>query len=232
MYKKGFTLIELLIVVAIIAILAAIAVPNFLEAQVRAKTSRVKADMRSMAVAAEAYTVDNNKPPIGDFQLWANNGGPWVSYPTSFAANYPDAQAWKWKFWTTPVAYMTSVPDDPFSLAGKLSGGNNVVGYDKRYLYLAVADHSVTGTVIPSATAQYNAMKATALDWYIYSYGPSRKQMPNANGAWVLGGLTGQTSPPKAAFPDIFYDSSNGTMSYGMLIRSNRGVEPAIGLKK
>ena len=63
MNKKGFTLIELLIVVAIIAILAAIAVPNFLEAQVRSKVSRVKADHRSLATAIEAYYVDNNSYP-------------------------------------------------------------------------------------------------------------------------------------------------------------------------
>ncbi len=56
--QTGFTLIELLIVVAIIAILAAIAIPNFLEAQTRTKVSRVKTDMRSAAVALEAYRVD------------------------------------------------------------------------------------------------------------------------------------------------------------------------------
>ena len=56
--REGFTLIELLIVVAIIAMLAAIAVPNFLEAQARAKVARAKADLRTIATALESYSVD------------------------------------------------------------------------------------------------------------------------------------------------------------------------------
>src|SRR5262245_56804115 len=62
MRKSAFTLIELLIVVAIIAILAAIAVPNLLEAQTRAKVSRTKSDMRTLGSAIRAYEVDNNRP--------------------------------------------------------------------------------------------------------------------------------------------------------------------------
>lgn len=61
--KKAFTLIELLIVVAIIAILAAIAVPNFLEAQTRAKVSRVASDQRTYATALETYMIDNSAYP-------------------------------------------------------------------------------------------------------------------------------------------------------------------------
>jgi len=59
----AFALIELLIVVATIAILAAIAVPNFLEAQARAKVSRAHSDLRTIALAIQPYAVDNNKTP-------------------------------------------------------------------------------------------------------------------------------------------------------------------------
>ena len=63
----AFTLIELIIVVAIIAILSAIAVPNFLEAQARSKISRAKSDMRALATGIEAYSVDWGHAPRGNF---------------------------------------------------------------------------------------------------------------------------------------------------------------------
>lgn len=91
--NKGFTLIELLIVVAIIAILAAIAVPNFLEAQTRSKVSRVAADMRSTGTALESYAVDNNHYPVPEFAV--------ESWSTP-------------KVLTTPIAYITSLPHDIF----------------------------------------------------------------------------------------------------------------------
>lgn len=85
----AFTLIELLIVVAIIAILAAIAVPNFLEAQVRAKVSRAKADMRTLEVGLQAYHVDHN------------------TFPDLFS---------QLRVLTTPVSYLSSLFPDVFRL--------------------------------------------------------------------------------------------------------------------
>lgn len=61
--RSGFTLIELLIVIAIILILIAIALPSFLEAQVRAKVVRVQADLRTIATANEMYLQDFNQYP-------------------------------------------------------------------------------------------------------------------------------------------------------------------------
>lgn len=88
--KYGFTLIELLIVVAIIGILAAIAVPNFLNAQIRAKVSRSMADQKTMETAILQYTMDYNDNP-----------------PHSHEMN----QNW---WLTTPVAYLSGFLYDPF----------------------------------------------------------------------------------------------------------------------
>jgi general secretion pathway protein G len=61
--QKGFTLIELLIVVAIIGIIAAIAIPNLLNAINRGRQKRTMADIRNIGTAIESYSVDYNQYP-------------------------------------------------------------------------------------------------------------------------------------------------------------------------
>lgn len=58
--KKGFTLIELLIVVVIIGILAAIAIPKFANTKEKAYVASMKADLRNLATYEESYAADSN----------------------------------------------------------------------------------------------------------------------------------------------------------------------------
>jgi prepilin-type N-terminal cleavage/methylation domain-containing protein len=104
----AFTLIELLIVVAIIAILAAIAVPNFLEAQTRAKVSRIAADMRSLATAIEAYQLDHGTyPPSVRVNLAVTTN----LTPGQLATPRINALV----ILTTPVSYISSAFPDVFN---------------------------------------------------------------------------------------------------------------------
>lgn len=116
MTKRGFTLIELLIVIAIILILISIALPNFLEAQVRAKITSAKASQRSLATAFEAYRADNRNYPLCDIIL------PFSGIDTPSRVMLKESGVGKARtydgYWptdmTTPVRYMTSLPKDPF----------------------------------------------------------------------------------------------------------------------
>jgi len=122
----GFTLIELLIVVAIIAILAAIAVPNFLEAQVRAKVSRGMNDMRTLVTAHQAYITDwgdvlrdqndtDTPPDQRGMTFRSENPGvvPDVTFITPWVETFHTFR--QFRPLTTPVAYMTYRPVDTFS---------------------------------------------------------------------------------------------------------------------
>jgi len=169
MNRKGFTLIELLIVVAIIGILAAIAVPNFLNAQVRAKVSRVYSDIRALGEAIEMYKIDHNTYPGGE-KFWESSSKWWVHH------------TYRYHVLTTPIAYMTSIPIDPFQtnnpqrvnpqLASIWDGGyvyddvsrtgNTMYVYGKSYMYTVRS---------PGPALDWSLAHASFVDYYATSNG-------------------------------------------------------------
>ena len=77
--RRGFTLVEIMIVVAIIALLAAIAVPNFLRARKRSQAARILEDLRAIDAAQDQYAIEYNKSTGAtvawtDIQLYLKNG--------------------------------------------------------------------------------------------------------------------------------------------------------------
>ncbi len=179
LFPRAFTLIELLIVVAIIAILAAIAIPNFLEAQVRAKVSRVKTDLRTIAVAVEAYMTDHNVyPPDQD-----NN---------PFARNEPG-----FTLLTTPVAYMTLKPMDPFSKPFNLANPNadDIAPW---YEMGSGSDALREGARFPD--------RYVVQCYYLSSYGPDQQRSQSNDDFPFDSNLRN-------------YDPTNGTVSFGDIYR-------------
>lgn len=140
MRRHGFTLIELLIVVMIISILAAIALPNFLEFQIRAKISASKNDMRTLVTAMTAYQIDNNFYPIDRDEEFGTPGG---------IKNDFDS----WVQLTTPIAYISTVLYSRFNVKG--IDHHNPYDLERDvYMYWGPASHN------PRRWAQHNAWYA------------------------------------------------------------------------
>jgi prepilin-type N-terminal cleavage/methylation domain-containing protein len=77
--RGGFTLVEIMIVVAIIALLAAIAVPNFLRARKRSQATRILEDLRLLDAASDQYALETNKtsgmhPTMADLKNYLKTG--------------------------------------------------------------------------------------------------------------------------------------------------------------
>lgn len=218
--SKGFTLIELLIVVAIIAILAAIAVPNFLESQVRAKNARVLSDMRTIRVGLESYYVDNNRYPetdLGIDQLQNNNRRSIYRL-------------------TTPITYLTSMPASPFKENYGTGGQPKIASLVKTYLY--VRKLGVPGLTTPPGNASLYAPDTDnnyVLDRTAYlEVGPGNPLVVAqlaGGGEWLLKSVgpdnvddRDAANPENAGHTARIYDPTNGTISRGDVVTfSDRG---------
>ncbi len=150
--QYGFTLIELLIVVAIIGILAAIAVPNFLNARIRATIARVYAEQRAIEDALSAYKLDENAYPV-------DTGTAQIAPPrTTVTLNGVQQTVTGIGVLTTPIAYMNQIPQDPF-----IPAHDEKIGWYQCYVYFG-----------SNAPFNYGEFDGRA-NYMIYSVGPDKK---------------------------------------------------------
>jgi Tfp pilus assembly protein PilE len=177
-------------VVAIIAILAAIAVPNFLEAQTRSKISRVKADMRSVATGLEAYCTDNNAYPIGTY------------YNVLVRV----------KELTTPVAYLTTVGfHDPFMPVAQFEDNTAAGNRENSLTYYNFT--GVTGRGITFGDYELLSSGQSFRGWMTCSNGPDRKE------SYIAHYYSKIQTFPANLLCDSLYDPTNGTVSSGDISR-------------
>jgi prepilin-type N-terminal cleavage/methylation domain-containing protein len=183
---KAFTLIELLIVIAIILILIAIALPNFLEAQMRAKVARVRGDMRTIAHAMNTYYLD--------FRI----------YPTD---HDPDDYSQRGLYQlTTPLKYLTKVPEDAFNTRG--SGIN-----------IGEPFFEMASTGISPVIARFRSQKVHA--FAVFSHGPDNADDFDDNDRWPF---CGSPIPCPRAMGYLNYGPTNGTRSRGDLVQTGGEV--------
>jgi len=196
--ESAFTLIELLIVVAIIGILAAIAIPNFLQAQIRAKVARGVSDLRTIDLALKEYQVDfNGFVPCNNFSLALNPGPPLPPWPTL-------------ELLTTPIEYTKSVSFvDPFKPSGRYTSGFTPAAVDPDDFISMIYKYALWND---TGMAQFD--DAVMGRWFhLECAGPDRF-FHNMSGIYY------NTLPSDSPLIGrLIYDPTNGTISTGSIWR-------------
>jgi prepilin-type N-terminal cleavage/methylation domain-containing protein len=202
--SRGFALIELLIVIAIIAILALIAIPNLMDAQIRAKVSRTMSDMRSMATAVEHYCADFGLYPI-PCAIMASTLEVVYPMPTHMHSAY--AHNFLPPAITTPIAYITQLFPDAFAFPGAVPCPEQSFIYYQNWEYTYVLASKANAALEPPQRIRADAYG----DWVMFANGPDMDRKDMAPAAV---GPTGMING--------IYDPTNGTDSNGDIIRTQR----------
>lgn len=149
-FCDGFTMIELMTVVTIISILAAIAIPNFMNAVIRAKVARSQSDQAVVGWALEMYRLDTDEYPP-NAEIGQSSPGDLTRL-------------------THPVMYMTSLPQDPF-LAPSKRGSKQFVqqhrGGHQSFFYLNILQWQ--GEPMPLSRIGMQG----STNYVVYGHGPA-----------------------------------------------------------
>jgi prepilin-type N-terminal cleavage/methylation domain-containing protein len=215
--SRAFTLIELLIVVAIISILAALAIPNFQEAQIRAKVAAAKSNMRTVATMLEVYNVDFSKYPTGFTRFVPDFPDGSLGWP-----GYPDRGSMILGGVILPGYEMapSQFKMDPFvreSDAGteRPTGG---LAYLNLGWMVDILDEANWSDKDP---CNWRIARELGGSWLLRSVGPAGIPYYVSYFGWADGGATSDpTGKEKKAFHE--YDPTNGSVSLGYIFRTQK----------
>ncbi len=212
--SRGFTLIELLVVVGIIALLSAIAVPNYQNALARSKISKFMGDARAVETAIETFAIDNSTYPNEDYYPVGMAELNYAQPPSKPGAGFLSRSL------TTPIAYLGKLPRDPFK-----NQSPEYLNEKTRFPYNYSTDTQNTaifqgGVGSYYVSSVYDSIisnqvmrrgKATNAIWMLSSPGPDGDRDDGWNNEW--------NNPIAGSSSDIptIYDPSNGTTSNGDL---------------